>query len=62
MYSAKRLSGLLGYMFFCIVVPDLAEESNGCIFKSQMIQKAFFLDCLTLENTGTKILSNAGNH
>jgi len=49
-------------MLFCSVVADLVEESNGCIFKCQATQKAFFLDCLTFEDTGTKILSNAGNH
>lgn len=32
------------------------------IFKGQVIQKAFFLDHLTLEDKGTKILSNAENH
>ena len=32
------------------------------IFMGQVIQKAFFLDHLTLEDKGTKILSNAGNN
>jgi hypothetical protein len=49
-------------MLFCSVVPDLVEESNGCIFKGQATQKAFFLDRLTLKDKGTKILSNARNH
>jgi hypothetical protein len=62
MWSAKRLQAFLDMMLFCSVVPDLVEESNGCIFKGQATQKAFLLDRLTLEDKGTKVLSNAGNH